>query len=142
MSHSTEHSRILQNQVANKPVQDEKKVEGKLIYLGSGTTAEQQGIPKSTPKLGSLTDAERLKLRKERFRVGGEGPKTTLDALESLEENKRKQLERAQRFGIPTKELNDIKLKERQQRFGIETKESIEAKKEERRKRFADAPLN
>ena len=39
LSHSTEHSRILQNQVASKPVQDEKKVEGKLIYLGSGTTA-------------------------------------------------------------------------------------------------------
>jgi hypothetical protein len=37
--------------------------------------------------------------------------------------------ERAERFGIVTKEMTQQKLKERQQRFGIETKESLEAKK-------------
>lgn len=126
-----------------KQAQEESPAESKLIYLGSGTTAEQQGIPKTVeePKLGSLSESERLQLRKARFRAGGgiEGPKTSLDALASMEEQKKKQLERAARFGIQTKEMSQIKLKERQQRFGIETKESLDAKREERRKRFAES---
>lgn len=79
------------------------------------------------PKLGALTDEERLQLRKARFNAGtaGDVPKTTIDALHSLEEQKKKKLERAARFGIQTKELTELKLKERQQRFGIETKESL-----------------
>jgi hypothetical protein len=40
-------------------------------------------------------------------------PKTTIDALQSLEEQKKKKLERAARFGIQTKELTELKLKER-----------------------------
>jgi len=51
-----------------------------------------------------LTDAERLQLRKERFKFGSkggeDGPKTTIEALAAVEEHKRKILERAQRFGI------------------------------------------
>ena len=40
-------------------------------------------------------------------------PKTTIEALQSLEEQKKKKLERAARFGIQTKELTELKLKER-----------------------------
>jgi hypothetical protein len=56
-----------------------------------------------------------LLLRKSRFNAGsaGEQPKTTIDALNSLEELKKKKLERAARFGIETKEVTDLKLKER-----------------------------
>jgi len=61
---------------------------------------------------------------------------TTMEALKLMEEQKRKKLERAERFGIFTKELTEKRIKERQARFGIETKESIEAKKKERMKRF------
>ncbi len=87
-----------------------------------------------------MTDEERLQLRKSRFNAGttGHEPKTTIDAMNSLEELKKKKLERAARFGVETKEIVDLKLKERQQRFGIQTKESLQAKKEERRKRFAE----
>ena len=45
-------------------------------------------------------------------------------------------MERAERFGIVTKELTEKRIKERQARFGIVTKESLEAKKQERMKRF------
>ena len=47
-------------------------------------------------------------------------------------------MERAERFGIVTKELSEKRIKERQERFGIQTKESIEAKKQERMKRFGN----
>jgi len=49
---------------------------------------------------------------------------TTVEALEMIEEQKRKKLERAERFGIVTPELSEKRIKERQARFGIETKES------------------
>ena len=54
---------------------------------------------------------------------------TTLETMQLIEEQKRKKLERAERFGIVTKELSEKRIKERQERFGIETKESIDAKK-------------
>ena len=54
---------------------------------------------------------------------------TTLEAMQLLEEQKRKKLERAERFGIVTKELSEQRIKQRQERFGIETKESLDAKK-------------
>jgi hypothetical protein len=82
---------------------EDKLAENKLIYLGSGQTAEQQGIPKSfSPKLGQLTDAERLQLRKARFIKGGDNSISTVEALQLLEEQKRKKLERAARFGVET----------------------------------------
>ena len=61
---------------------------------------------------------------------------TTLEAMQMLEEQKRKKLERAERFGIVTKELSEVRIKQRQERFGIQTKESLDAKKQERMKRF------
>ena len=45
-------------------------------------------------------------------------------------------MERAERFGIVTKEISEQRIKQRQERFGIETKESLDAKKQERMKRF------
>ena len=66
----------------------------------------------------------------------GSGAATTLDALAAVEEQKRIKQERAERFGIVTKEMTAQKLKERAERFGIVTKEQIKAKKEERLKRF------
>ena len=67
--------------------------------------------------MDQLTPEERKQLRLARF--GGLNGKskqhmpamneaaTTLEALQFLEEQKRKKLERAQRFGIPTKELQE-----------------------------------
>lgn len=92
--------------------------------------------------MSELTQQERKQLRLARFGGGKsnipgvEGAATTIEALELLEEQKRKKLERAARFGIMTKELSEQRIKARQERFGIETKESLEAKKLERMKRF------
>ena len=99
-------------------------------------------------QMDELTQQEKKQLRLARFgsfdKKGGaaaipgiEGAATTLEAMKLLEEQKRKKLERAERFGIVTKELSEKRIKERQERFGIQTKESIEAKKQERMKRFA-----
>ena len=54
---------------------------------------------------------------------------TTLEALALMEEQKKKKMQRAERFGIVTKEISEQRIKQRQERFGIETKESMEAKK-------------
>lgn len=87
---------------------------------------------------------ERKQLRMARFGKGpqakaggGNTPATTVEALQQFEEEKKKRMERAERFGIVTKEMAQQKMKERQERFGIETKDSIESKKQERIKRFA-----
>ena len=53
-----------------------------------------------------------------------------------MEEQKKKKMMRAERFGIVTKEISEQRIKQRQERFGIETKESMDAKKQERMKRF------
>ena len=94
-----------------------------------------------------LTLEERKRLRLARF--GGQNGKkggsilpgmanvsTTVEAMQLMEEQKRKKLERAERFGIPIKELQEKRIKERQERFGIQTKESVQAKLQERKKRF------
>ena len=62
-------------------------------------------------------------------RFGAGGAETTMEALAQLEENNRKKQERAERFGLETKEMAQKKVEERQKRFGIETKESYEAKR-------------
>ena len=91
--------------------------------------------------MSELTAAERKQLRLARF-GGGQGSMpgieaaTTIDALKIMEEQKRKKLERAERFGIVTKEVTEQRIKNRQERFGIETKESMDVKKQERMKRF------
>ena len=93
--------------------------------------------------MSELTAQERKQLRMARFGSGkGNMPglqeaATSVEALQLLEEQKRKKLERAERFGIVTKEISEKKIQQRQERFGIETKESAEAKKQERVKRFA-----
>ena len=84
---------------------------------------------------------QRKELRQARF--GGEsglalgGVQTTVEAYEKMEELNKKKLERAERFGIVTKEMTEKRIKERQERFGIVTKEMIEKKKQDRMKRFA-----
>lgn len=92
--------------------------------------------------MDELTQEERKQLRLARF-GGGKGnitglqeAATTIEALQMMEEQKLKKLQRAERFGIVTKELSEKKIKERQERFGIVTKESLEAKKQQRMKRF------
>jgi len=129
------------------PVADKGK--GKLIYLGSGHTAAQAGgtaavtsVEDKVKQMGELTQQQRKELRLARF--GGNNGKlpsmqqaaTTIEALALMEEQKRKKLERAERFGILTKELSEKKIKERQERFGIVTKATLDAKKAERMKRF------
>ena len=42
---------------------------------------------------------------------------------------KKKKIERAERFGTITPELNQKRIKMREERFGIMTKESYEAKR-------------
>lgn len=76
--------------------------------------------------------------------LGGSGAATTIEALAQLEVQKKKKQDRAERFGIVTKEMHQDKIKERKERFGIATKESRaankevnDAKKAERMKRFA-----
>ena len=61
---------------------------------------------------------------------------TTIEAMALMEEQRQKKLQRAERFGIVTKEISEQRIKQRQERFGIETKESVDAKKQERMKRF------
>ena len=121
-----------------------------LIYLGAAQTANQAGASAEQPagevdrvkQMGELSQQERKQLRQARFGVGKDQipglqeAATTIEALELIEEQKRKKMERAERFGIVTKELSEKRIKERQERFGIQTKESIEAKKQERMKRF------
>lgn len=93
--------------------------------------------------MSELTAAERKQLRMARFGAGTakmpgmQEASTTIEALKLIEEQKRKKLERAERFGLITEELTEKRIKQRQERFGILTKESIDAKKQERMKRFA-----
>ena len=76
-------------------------------------------------KMEELTQQQRKELRMARFgggKVGIPGLKeaaTTVEALQLLEEQKRKKLERAERFGILTKEIREKRIKDRQARFGI-----------------------
>ena len=124
-----------------------------LIYLGAAQTANQSGTSAAAAQqavgevdrvkqMGELSQQERKQLRLARFGKGKDQipglqeAATTIEALELIEEQKRKKLERAERFGIVTKELSEKRIKERQERFGIQTKESIEAKKQERMKRM------
>lgn len=113
--------------------------ESQQITTMMKASAQHQPILESE-KMGKtieeLTLQQRCELRQVRFGNGKEtiitGMKeatTTVEALQFMEEQKRRQLERAERFGIVTKEMNEMRIKERQARFGIETKESIEAKK-------------
>eukprot|EP00887_Chlorella_sp_A99_P000206 scaffold13.g206.t1 len=92
----------------------------------------------------TLTQAEKMRLRAERFglpvKAGEEGAPSIgglgkFDVVEELERRKK----RAGRFGLPipvTKEEENIKKKQRAQRFGIETKEIVEEKKKARAERF------
>ena len=133
--------------------QPELEKSNSLIYLGAAQTANQSGtaaVAAQQPagevdrvkQMGELSQQERKQLRQARFGVGKDQipglqeAATTIEALELIEEQKRKKMERAERFGIVTKELSEKRIKERQERFGIQTKESIEAKKQERMKRF------
>ena len=98
---------------------------GKLIYLnGEQKPAEEQpaavGAEDTDPlkaKMGELSMQERKQLRMARFGAGkGEGipeAATTLETMQLIEEQKRKKLERAERFGIVTKELSEKRIKER-----------------------------
>ena len=67
--------------------------------------------------MGELSQQERKQLRMARFGAGkGEGipeAATTLETMQLIEEQKRKKLERAERFGIVTKELSEKRIKER-----------------------------
>lgn len=58
------------------------------------------------------------------------------EAISVVLQEKKKQLERAARFGVHTPELEKQKILARAERFGIETKESKEAKRLERMRRF------
>lgn len=58
------------------------------------------------------------------------------EAISVVLEEKKKQLERAARFGVHTPELEKQKILARAERFGVETKESKEAKILERMRRF------
>ena len=93
---------------------DEPQKSSTLIYLGDKRTADQQGAaPSSTVEvkptdIAELSAQERKALRKQRFGsldATQKATATTLDALKQLEENKKKMLERAERFGIVTKEM-------------------------------------
>ena len=111
--------------------------------MGAGQTSQQQAGGANAPetseqkvkKMEELTMQERRELRQARFGGGKAaipGMKeaaTTVEALALIEEQKRKKMERAERFGIVTKEISEKRIKERQERFGIVTKESLEAKK-------------
>ena len=63
--------------------------------------------------MSELTDQERKQLRMARFGSGKSAmpgmqeAATTVEALKLLEEQKRKKLERAERFGIVTKEISE-----------------------------------
>jgi len=64
-----------------------------------------------------LTAQEKKQLRDIRFGKGkdatGSGAATTAEALQQLEEKKKKMQERAERFGIETKEMQQDKIKQR-----------------------------
>ena len=115
-----------------------------MIVLGDDPALKNGSKPIDTAvgqkKIEELSIKERKQLRLARF--GGDtgdqsGPATTIEALERYEELQKKKLERAERFGTITPELNQKKIKARMDRFGIVTKETIEAKRQERMKRFA-----
>ena len=101
-----------------------------LIYLGAVQTANQSGVStiaaQQAPgevdrvkQMGDLSQQERKQLRQARFGVGKDQipglqeAATTIEALELIEEQKRKKMERAERFGIVTKELSEKRIKER-----------------------------
>ena len=65
-----------------------------------------------------------------RFKSAGENmaESNTLEMQKRLREEKEKMKQRAQRFGIVTKEMNEEKIKARQARFGIETPETLKDK--------------
>jgi len=87
-----------------------------------------------------LTAAEKKQSREIRFGKGnadGTGAATTAEAAEQLEAKKQKLKDRAERFGIETKEMHKEKLAQRKERFKDPAKAELEAKKAERRARFA-----
>lgn len=61
---------------------------------------------------------------------------TTLEAGEELKQEKLKRLERAQKFGVISKEIVDDKKKERAMRFGMVTMDINDDKKKERALKF------
>lgn len=123
-----------------------------MIYLGAEKTAQQSGgqegeqtKEEAIKQIGELSVQQRKQLRQARFGNGQAVPglsaaSTTVEAFHKMEELNKKRQERAERFGIVTKEIKEKRIKERQERFGIVTKEMIEAKKQERMKRFATPP--
>ena len=88
-----------------------------MIYLGATQTAKQSGTTAEEPmseadrlkQMEFLSPEERRKLRMARFGGGKdkmpglEGAATTVEALKLMEEQKKKMLERCERFGIMTK---------------------------------------
>lgn len=112
------------------------------------------GAPIPTPK-PVLTEAEKQKLRAERFGLPATGaaagkgatPPAAIMGLgqfDPLEEHERRK-KRAERFGLPVPVLKaeeEARKKARAERFGIEvppTKEELEAKKKARAERFGGA---
>ena len=113
-----------------------------MIYLGENQAGSKpEDGAQEQKKIEELSIQERKQLRLARFggtlNGTGKGPATTIEALERMEELKKKKIERAERFGTLTPELTQKKIKDRQERFGIVTKETMEAKRLERMKRFA-----
>ena len=91
----------------------------------------------STDEL-SLRDKKLL--RKQRFLLNKEQNITTAEALEQMKIDKEKRIERAMKFGVPSKEIEQEKRKERALKFGLPDKPDKETQNEklqERAKKFS-----
>lgn len=73
-----------------------------------------------------MTEAQKKELRRQRFGSGLGGDTVhvnTIDALKLAQEEKEKRLARALKYGLNTKEIEEMKKKERAERFGLKTEQ-------------------
>lgn len=122
-------------------------VSQRVVNIASGETQNQQGTTEiNVNAIAELSAQEKKELRKQRFNTLGSDPHvTTADALQRLKEEKEKRLARAQKFGIVTKDVEELKRQERAVKFGLisasgvtqkASKEEVDQKRLERAKRF------
>ncbi|CDW71422.1 UNKNOWN [Stylonychia lemnae] len=93
----------------------------RVVNLASDSAKGQQGHGEiRIDSTADLSLKEKKELRKQRFTLLGSNPNvTTVDALQKLQEEREKKLQRAQKFGIVTKEVEDLKRQERALKFGL-----------------------
>jgi hypothetical protein len=112
-----------------------------VVSLAPNPIPETEPIVEVT-SVKELDDEKRKQLRLARFKIGQTANMKTIDAQAKLEEDMKRTIERAKKFGTVVKELEVQKVQKRLERFGgpAANKQEDEAKRLERLQRFGQAP--